>query len=154
MKLVQIFISLPLSFSSLGLQKLFCRARLKSAMYNRLFLPRGLTKRFSKGLRFEDLGGFSTKRRPPWFRVNWRLTKCFCQKVGDPSQPKLLYDTIRPIFWLIHWNVWTVLAAPTKKKNNNNMCFLSPILRLNHFAIRSQPRLKNCRIFTLCYWTA
>ena len=77
-------------------------------------------------------------------------------KVGDPSQPKLLSDTIGPIFWLIHWNVWTVLAAPTKK-NNNNMCFLSPILRLNHFATvlgHSQVFKIVASVFTLCYWTA
>ena len=65
MTLVQIFISLPLSYSSLGLQKLFCRARLKSAMYNRFFLPRGLTKRFSKGLCFIDLGGVFYKTKTP-----------------------------------------------------------------------------------------
>ena len=98
MTLVQIFISLPLSFSSLGLQRLFCRTWLKSAMYNRFFLPRGLTKCFSKGLRFVDLwGGFSTKRRPSWFRVNWRLTKRLTKGFRFVDLGSLFYKTKTPL---------------------------------------------------------
>ena len=78
MTLVQIFISLPLSFSSLGLQRLFCRARLKSAMYNRFFLLRGLAKRFSKGLHFVDLGGLFYKTKTP---VNFTLV-CAEERFG------------------------------------------------------------------------
>ena len=141
MTLVQIFISLPLSFSSLGLRRLFCRGRLKSAMYNRFFLPRGLTKRFSKGLRFVDLGGFSTKQRPPWFRVNWRLTKRLTKGLRFVDLGGLFYKTKTPlisrqlasdkVFLSLSWRSITTEAAFW----HNQAYFLTDTLkRLNCFS--------------------
>ena len=62
-------------------------------------LPQGPTKCFSKDLRFIDSGGFSTKWRPHWFHVSWRLTKPFSEGLHFIDSGGLFYKTKTPVIF-------------------------------------------------------